>query len=222
MFPFPLYLITDPFLYKSSKEIGKKDHSQLLLDAIEQAIEGGARLVQYREKKATRREMYAAAKKLRDLTSSRGVTLIINDEIDLALSVGADGVHLGQDDLPIRIARKLLGEKAIVGVSTHNLNQAMQAESDGADYVGFGPIFKTSTKESENTPRGIQAVSEITRQIQIPLYAIGGVKFSDLSELMKAGASGVAVISALAGEIQSNVSQWLTFFKTTVKLDKTY
>lgn len=220
MFPFPLYLITDPLLYKTSKETGKKDRSGLLLDAVDKAIEGGARLVQYREKTATRREMYETAKKLRDLTSGRDVTLIINDEIDLALAVRADGVHLGQDDFPIHIARKVLGDEVIIGISTHNLSQAIRAESAGADYVGFGPIFNTSTKKSENTPRGIEAVSEITGQVQIPLYAIGGIKFSDLSELMKAGASGVAVISALAGEIQSNVSQWLTFFKTTVKLDK--
>jgi thiamine-phosphate pyrophosphorylase len=220
MFPFPLYLITDPLLYASLEARGKKDRSRPLLDAVGQAIEGGARLIQYRDKTATRREMYETAKKLRDLTAGRGATLIINDEIDLALAVRADGVHLGQDDLPIRIARGLLGEKAIVGVSTHNLNQAIQAESDRADYIGFGPIFKTSTKELENPPLGISAVGHVTREVQIPVYAIGGIQFSDLSELMMAGAAGVAVISALAGEIQTNVSRWLTFFKTTGKLDK--
>lgn len=221
MFPFPLYLITDPLLYASSEKKEKKERSRLLLDAVDQAIEGGARLIQYREKRATRREMYQTAKELREMTSARGATLIINDEIDLALAVGAEGVHLGQDDLPIRIARKLLGKRDIIGISTHHLNQALQAESDGADYIGFGPVFKTSTKESENPALGIKAVGEVTKAVRIPVYAIGGIGFSDLPELITAGATGVAVISALSGEVQLNVSRWLTFFKTTGNLDKT-
>ena len=225
MFPFPLYLITDPLLYSSKEGIEKnkttfeisssaKDHgAQLDFDAIEQAMEGGARLVQYREKKGTRREMYETAKKLRELTASRNVTLIINDEIDLALAVRADGVHLGQDDLPIWIARKLLGKESIIGISTHSLGQALRAESEGADYIGFGPVFKTSTKESQNPPLGVKAVAETTKQVRIPLYVIGGIQLSDLPELMGAGAAGVAAISALSGDIRLNVSRWLAFFE---------
>src|SRR5581483_2549773 len=154
MFPFPLYLITDPLLYSASEGKEKKEESRSLLDAVDRAMEGGARLIQYREKGATRREMYQTAHKLREMTAARGATLIINDDIDLALAVGAEGVHLGQDDFPIGIARRLLGKERIIGISTHHLNQALQAESDGADYIGFGPIFKTSTKSSENPPLG--------------------------------------------------------------------
>lgn len=213
MFPFPLYLITDPLLYPPSPKGAERKGSQPIFDAVEEAIEGGARLIQYREKTKTRREMHEAAKKLRNQTAGRGVTLIINDEIDLALAVGADGVHLGQDDLPIAIARTLLGREAIVGISTHNLAQAVRAESDGADYIGFGPIFKTSTKDSQNPPLGLEAVAETVKQVQIPLYPIGGIQFSDLPGLMAAGATGVAVISALAGDVRLDVSRWVAFLK---------
>jgi thiamine-phosphate pyrophosphorylase len=220
MFPFPFYLITDPLLSGSPEKADERERSLSLLDAMDQAIEGGARLIQYRDKTGTRREKYETARKLKDLASGRQVTLMINDEIDLALAVRADGVHLGQDDLPILIARKLLGKGTIVGISTHNLAQAVQAESDGADYIGFGPIFKTSTKDSGNPPLGIGAVVEATKKVRIPLYAIGGIQFSHLAEVMAAGAAGVAAISALSGDIRLNVSSWLTFLKTTGKLDK--
>jgi thiamine-phosphate pyrophosphorylase len=221
MVPFPLYLITDPLLYASSKEEGQGDQHLFLLDVVEQAIEGGARLIQYRDKSGTRREMYEIAKKLRDLTAARHVTLIINDEIDLALAVGADGIHLGQDDLPMWVARKLMGKGTIVGISTHNISQAVQAESEGADYIGLGPIFKSSTKDSPNPPLGIETVREAAKRVRIPIYVIGGIQFSDLSEVMSAGAAGVAVISALAGDIRLNVSLWVTYLKVSGKLDKT-
>lgn len=221
MFPFPLYLITDPLLYSLPQKGSDEKNSRSIFDAVEEAIVGGARLIQYREKTKTRREMYEVAKKLRNQTAERGVTLIINDEADLALAVGADGVHLGQEDLPVAIARTLLGREAIVGISTHTLAQAVQAESDGADYIGFGPIFKTSTKDSQNPPLGLDAVAETAKQVQIPIYPIGGIQFSDLPGLMAAGATGVAAISALAGDIRPNVSRWVAFLKTTGKLDKT-
>ena len=221
MFPFPLYLITDPLLYPLPKEGDHRDRSQSLVDVIEQAIEAGARLIQYRDKTGTRREMYERAKKLRGLTSARDVTLIINDEIDLALAVKADGVHLGQDDLPIDVARKLLAKGTIVGISTHNISQAAKAESEGADYIGFGPIFKSSTKDSSNVPLGIESVREAVRQVQIPIYVIGGIQFSHLPEVMAAGAAGVAAVSAFSGDIRLNVSRWVTFLKAKGNLDKT-
>lgn len=224
MFPFPLYFITDPLLHggRSTQENRPShfiDPIKGLSATVEEAIDGGARLIQYREKKSTRSQMYEAAKRLREITASHHVTLIINDEIDLALAVHADGVHLGQDDLPLWVARKVLGEKAIVGISTHSLQQAIQAESDGADYIGFGPIFETGTKTSSNRPTGIEQIFEVKRQVKIPLYAIGGIGLSHVAPILAAGAEGVAVISALAGDVRFNVRKWVALLHQT-KLDK--
>lgn len=217
MFPFPLYFITDPLLCSAETNAHKRGP---IVDSVADAIDGGARLVQYRDKMETRRTMFETAKKLRNLTAEQGVTLIINDEIDLALAVQADGVHLGQEDLPINIARRILGEKAIIGISTHHLAQATQAQSEGADYIAFGPIFKTGTKDSQNAPVGIEAIARAVREIEVPLYAIGGIKISHLSQVMAAGAAGVAVVSGLAGDVRSNVSGWLAALKACEKLDK--
>lgn len=213
---FPLYLITDPILYEKSQESPLSpgaDSQKLLLEAVGQAMEGGARLIQYRDKKASRREMYETAKRLRRMTSEYGGTLIINDQIDLALAVNADGVHLGQDDLPLWVARKMLGNETIIGISTHTLDEAIGAEAEGADYIGFGPIFKTRTKSDIRTPVGIEAISAIKRRVRIPVYAIGGIEKAHLSPLILAGAEGVAVISALAGDVRANVAEWLDIFK---------
>lgn len=167
--------------------------------------------------------MYETAKRLRRMTAEQGAVLIINDQIDLALAVKADGVHLGQDDLPLWIARKMLGNEAIVGISTHTLEEAMRAESEGADYIGFGPIFQTQTKEDARSAVGINAMAEVKRKVRIPIYAIGGIQRSRLSEVITAGADGVAVISALAGDVRANVAEWLAVFKRfgKLELDKT-
>jgi thiamine-phosphate diphosphorylase len=223
---FPLYVITDPLLSAADRiphPPTEGDLRKLLLETVQQALDGGARLIQYRDKTSARREMYETAKQLRKLTAEYGAILIINDQIDLALAVKADGVHLGQDDLPLWIARKMLGNEAIVGISTHTLEEAMHAESEGADYIGFGPIFQTQTKGDARAPVGIKAISEVKQKIHIPLYAIGGIRRSDLSDLVTAGADGVAVISALAGDVRVNVAECLGIFKRFGKLalDKT-
>jgi thiamine-phosphate diphosphorylase len=224
---FPLYFITDPLLFVTNDSqhhpAVQGDPQKLLLEAVRQAIEGGARLIQYRDKKSARGMMYDTAKQLRKMTAEHGAMLIINDQIDLALAVKADGVHLGQDDLPLWIARKILGNEAIVGISTHTLDEAVHAESEGADYIGFGPIFQTQTKEDARAPVGIKAISELKQRVRIPIYAIGGIQRSHLSDLITAGVDGVAVISALAGDVRSNVAEWLEIFKRFGKLalDKT-
>lgn len=214
---FPLYFITDPLL--SAARGGKQnDPQKSLLETVRQAIEGGARLVQYRDKKSPRREMYETAKRLRKMTAEKGAILIINDQIDLASAVKADGVHLGQEDLPLWIARKILGNEAIIGISTHTLEEAMHAESEGADYIGFGPIFQTKTKGDARAPVGLEAMTRVKQKVRIPLYAIGGIQRSHLSDLITAGADGVAVISALSGDIRANVAEWLAVFNRFGKL----
>lgn len=211
----PLYLITDPLLS------GRPD-AQSLFEAIESALEEGVRLIQYREKNRNRRQMYETAKRLRELTARCGATLIVNDEIDLALAVKADGVHLGQGDLPVWLARKVLGRKvlgknAIIGISTHRCSEAIQAESDGADYIGIGPIFKTQTKQSSNPPLGLDTITEVRNQIQVPIFAIGGIRLSHIPDIIAAGADGIAVISSIAGDIRSNVKQAMTLLNTNSK-----
>lgn len=215
---FPLYFITDPLL---STARGGKQHppQKSLLDAVWQAIDGGARFIQYRDKKSSRRQMYETARQLRKMTVERGAVLIINDQIDLALSVGADGVHLGQDDLPLWIARKILGNEAIVGISTHTLEEAIHAESEGADYIGFGPIFRTRTKGDARAPVGLKAMTQVKQKVCIPIYAVGGIQRVHLPDLITAGADGVAVISALAGDVRANVAEWLAIFRRFGKLE---
>lgn len=197
---FPFYFVTDPVLERASLSV---------FDVVRQAIAGGARLIQYRDKINTRHVLYENAKTLREMTAKEGVTLIINDQIDLALAVSADGVHLGQTDIPIAVARKLLGKSTIIGVSTHGVEEAMRAQSEGADYIGFGPIFQTQTKSNASVPVGIDAITAVKNKIHIPLYAIGGIEKHHLPDLCSAGADGVVAISSIAEEIAVNVAAWI-------------
>ncbi len=192
---FPFYFITNP--------------PEDVIAAVIQAIAGGAELIQYRDKVNTRRVMYENAKRIREITTRAGTTLIINDQIDLALAVHADGVHLGQHDLPIGVARKVLGRTSIVGISTHTLEEAIMAERSGADYIGFGPLFKTKTKNDAHRPAGISPIAQIKQGIKIPLVVIGGIARTDLPAIFSAGANSVAAISAVSGDIESNVREWI-------------
>jgi len=168
------------------------------------ALEAGVRWIQYREKEKTRREIYYEARKLRSLTSEYGATLVVNDHADIALAVDADGVHLGQDDLPLKEARRIVGRR-LIGISTHTLTQAKEAEQDGADYIGFGPVFFTTTKDA-GEPRGVEMLSLIRESVEIPVVAIGGISAETFSLVWEAGADAVAVASAvLRGNISENV-----------------
>ncbi len=203
---FPaLYLIADPSLY----DCGEDDHSKSFFQAIEAAIDGGVRLIQYRDKSGLRGQIYENAERLRELTRRSNVKLIINDEVDIAMAVGADGVHLGQDDFPVAEARALLGEQAIIGLSTHNLMEALAAEKEALDYIGFGPIFATATKQSECLPIGIEAIRALCKKVALPVYAIGGIKQSHVQSILSAGATGVAVASALAGASKEKIQYWV-------------
>ncbi len=200
----PLYLIADPNLYKKGDTLNLDS----FFEGLREAISGGLKLVQYRDKCRARGEMVQIAKRMREITNAGGARLIINDEIDLALAVKADGVHLGQDDFPVRMARQLLGETAIIGLSTHNLVQAQKAVSQTIDYIGFGPIFSTTTKKAHDPTVGISKIAAIRKQISLPVYAIGGIPFSALQNIINAGASGVAVASALKGATRNTISIW--------------
>jgi thiamine-phosphate pyrophosphorylase len=196
----PFYFITDPLF---------ENLQSSLFEVVEQAIAGGARFIQYRDKINTRRVLYEKAKRLREMTRKSGATLIINDHVDLALAVGADGVHLGQDDLPILAARNLLGKTAVIGISTHTLEEATLAQEEGADYIGFGPIFATKTKSNPKAPVGISAILAVKRKTHIPLFAIGGIERQHLSDIFSAGADGVVAISAVAGDMTFNIQEWI-------------
>jgi thiamine-phosphate pyrophosphorylase len=178
-------------------------------DMTRTVLEAGVRFIQYREKNRTRREIYNEALLLRPLTRSFGATLIINDHADIALAVDADGVHLGQDDLPLKEARKIMGGK-LIGISTHSPDEAREAEAGGADYIGFGPVFHTTTKDA-GAPKGVEGVRLIKRNVGIPLVAIGGIHATDVGSLFEAGADAVAVATAICrGDIGKNAEQFLS------------
>lgn len=156
-------------------------------------------MIQLRDKVTGPRQLLSEARRITQLCRSRGVCFIVNDRLDLALAADADGVHLGQDDLPPKAARALLGADKFVGVSTHSLEQAVQAAEQGADYLGIGPIFATGTKATGYEPKGCDIIRQLRARIALPIVAIGGITLSNVGEAMAAGATGVAVISAIVG-----------------------
>ncbi|HWR57867.1 MAG TPA: thiamine phosphate synthase [Thermodesulfovibrionales bacterium] len=177
-------------------------------DMVSAVLEAGAGWIQYREKARTRREIYLESLRLRELTREFGAALIVNDHADIALAVEADGVHLGQDDLPLREARSLMGSR-IIGISTHSPAEAVDAERGGADYIGFGPVFRTSTKDAGD-PKGVDMLKEIRRLVGIPVVAIGGITLKNFPRVRKTGVDAVAVASAiLKGDISENVRAFM-------------
>lgn len=168
-----------------------------VLHVAKEAIRGGAQIIQLREKELATRAFLEEARALREITAEAGIPLIINDRVDIAAAVKADGVHLGQDDLPLAAARQILGEQAIIGISTHSLAEALRAEKEGADYIGFGPVFPTATKP-EYAAQGIEALKEVTEKVRVPVVAIGGINATNVPLVLQAGAKRIAVVSAVA------------------------
>lgn len=170
-------------------------------------LECGLRWIQYREKGKSRREMFYEALRLKALTKRFEACLIINDYADIALAVGAEGLHLGQDDLPLGEARRIMGGR-IIGISTHTIEEAREAERGGADYIGFGPIFPTKTKDA-GLPKGSDSLREIRKAVAIPVIAIGGIKADNAAEVFDAGCDGVAVSSGLSeGNVAENARRF--------------
>ena len=172
---------------------------QTLLEQIESSLLGGTTLVQLREKDLSDCEFIQEAISVKRLCERFGVPLLINDNVNVALRSGADGVHLGQDDLPLQEARKMLGPNKIIGISTHTVEEAMKAEQGGADYVGVGSVFATQTKLDANV-LSIDYIREICQAVTIPVVAIGGIKEENMDVLRNTGVAGIAVVSAIFGQ----------------------
>ncbi len=182
-----LYLILDPSACPACS----------LVDMLKEAAEAGVRLFQYRDKRASMRDAYHLATALRRAASDASALFIVNDRCDLALAVDADGVHLGQTDLPLAEARKLLGEDKIIGISTHTPDQVREATAGKPDYLGVGPIFATGTKKDHEPVIGVEGLWAVRSLTTLPLFAIGGITLDSVEPVIQAGADGVAVISAI-------------------------
>jgi thiamine-phosphate pyrophosphorylase len=187
---FDIYLITDRRLAEARGS---------MIEAIERALAGGIKGVQLREKDLKGRDLFELALRLRDLTSRFGARLLINDRLDIALATGADGVHLAQDGFPPDEARRLLGGEKLIGVSTHSVEEALEAERAGADFITLGPIYATPSKAQYGEPIGLGPLNETSRALKMPVFAIGGIKKEMIEEVVSAGAFGVAIISAVLG-----------------------
>ncbi|NIP43678.1 MAG: thiamine phosphate synthase [candidate division Zixibacteria bacterium] len=203
---YSLYLVTDRGLSRGRTS----------MEIIEAAVKGGVTVVQLREKHANTREFLHEALKVRNFCREKNILFIINDRLDIAQSVDADGVHLGQDDLPIEYARRFLGPDKIIGTSAFNETEAMEAEKAGADYLGISPIFTTPTKPELETGIGIDGLRKIRKSAKIPMVGIGGLGSTNAYDVIMAGADGIAVVSAIvsaadpekaAAEIKSEIER---------------
>jgi thiamine-phosphate pyrophosphorylase len=187
--PLPhLYLITD------RQQLADKDQ---FLEIIAELLQAGVKMIQLREKDLSAAELYPLAKSLRKMTHHHNCRLIINDRIDLALAVKADGVHLGNHSLPINVARKILGSRFLIGASTHSAAEVESASRQGADFVTYGPIYFTPSKAGYGNPVGVESLHDVATVSSIPIYALGGIKEDNARTTLEAGAHGIAVISAL-------------------------
>jgi thiamine-phosphate pyrophosphorylase len=166
------------------------------LEVLEAVIRGGAKIIQLREKEYPKKDLYHLALKFREMTAKAGVLLIINDHVDIALGVEADGVHLGQDDLPLTVARQLAPE-LLIGASTHSLEDVLQAQKDGADYVNIGPIFPTRTKEGVERVVGPEAIATISPHVEVPFTVMGGINEANIDQVLAQGARRVAMVTAI-------------------------
>lgn len=192
---YSLYLVTDRKL-----SLGRSN-----IEVIAAAVEGGATIVQLREKELDTRAFYEEGLKVKAFLKARHIPLIVNDRIDIALALDADGVHIGQEDMPLDIARRILGPAKIIGVSAINPQEAQAAEAGGADYLGLSPIFVTATKPELTRQIGIEGIPAIRRSVRIPLVGIGSMNETNAYEAIRAGLDGVAVISGIVS--RENVTE---------------
>ena len=185
-----LYLVTDRGLSRGRRN----------LDIIRAAVAGGVTMVQLREKEATTREFYQEGLKIKEFLGEHNVPLIINDRLDIALALDAEGVHVGQDDMPVAVARRILGDDKIIGASVVDVAEAREAEAAGADYLGLSPIFVTSTKPDLTAQIGIDGIAPIRQAVRIPIVGIGSMSAENAFEAVRAGLDGVAVVSAICSQ----------------------
>jgi thiamine-phosphate pyrophosphorylase len=203
---FRLYLITD------RKQISG---GRNLTTAVRQALKGGVRAVQLREKDLDTRELLNLAYRMRRVTARFGARLFINDRFDIALAVGADGVHLTRNSIPAEAVRRAVKKKLLIGVSTHSLKEAKEAEKSGADFITLGPVYRTPSKMKYGKPVGVDALRKVTRSVNIPVFGIGGIKSGRVEEVLNAGATGVAMISEVfaSREIKSKASRLMSLLE---------
>lgn len=187
--PKGIYALTsEPHsLGRSNVEVGK------------QILTSGVKILQYREKSKKMKAMYEECLALRKMTREAGALFIVNDHLDLALAVDADGVHVGQDDLPVKVVREIVGPNRIIGLSTHSPEQAQAAVREGADYIGVGPIYKTQTKTDVCAPVGLEYLRYVVENLNIPFVTIGGIKEHNLFDVVKNGAETVALVTEIVG-----------------------
>lgn len=206
----PVYLITD----------GNGPTGGDTVRSVEKALRGGVRAVQLREKALDAKGLLRLAKELRALTNGYNARLIINDRVDVALLSGADGVHLGQKSIAPCDARKLIGEKMLIGVSTHSLKEAVRANDGGVDFITIGPVYHTPSKAAYGEPIGPDIIRAVKAVVDIPVYAIGGIDRDNLKEASANGADGVAVISAILGseDIEKSAREMIAAFQDAEKL----
>ncbi|HDP36820.1 MAG TPA: thiamine phosphate synthase [Candidatus Atribacteria bacterium] len=184
---YDLYIITDQRI----------SHGKSHLEVAEAALAGGATVIQFRDKEMEDSEAIEVCQKIHQLTKKKGVPFIVNDRVEIVKAVDADGVHLGQEDMSFSSARKILGKEKIIGISVETVEQALKAVEGGADYLGIGSIYPTATKPDAGKALGIARLKEIRESVNIPIVAIGGINENNLEEVLRAGADGVAVISAV-------------------------
>ncbi|MFC1709023.1 thiamine phosphate synthase [Candidatus Omnitrophota bacterium] len=195
------YFITDAKISRSGN-----------ISDVEDAVAAGVEVVQYRDKNKSAKEMKEEALVLRQIC--KDITFLINDRIDIAIAVGADGVHLGNEDLSYSKARELMGNYRIIGLTVHSLKEALEAQSVGADYLGVSPIFSTTTKPNAGAPAGVELIKEIKKRILIPIIAIGGITLANAPEVVESGADGLCAISAVitSSDVKAEIGKFQTLF----------
>jgi len=196
------YFITDAHLSRAGN-----------ISDVRSAVAAGVKVVQYRVKDLSTKIMFEEARELREIC--RGITFLINDRADIALAVKADGVHLGQEDLPYGIARRLLGKDKIIGITVHNLKEAQEAQKLGADYLSVSPVFPTVTKKDAGRPVGIALIKKIKKQVSLPIIAIGGITLSNAAEVIEAGADGICAISEVVAKpgVKEQIRKFQALFR---------
>jgi thiamine-phosphate pyrophosphorylase len=186
---YTLYLVTDRDI------LGDRD----LFTAVEEALKGGVTMLQLREKTASSRDFYQLAVRMKELAAAYQVPLIINDRLDIALAADAGGLHVGQDDLPVAVARRILGPGKILGYSVSTVEEAIYGEQNGADYLGASPVYATGSKVDAGSPIGIDGLRQIKQSVAIPVVGIGGIGEANILDVKRAGVDGASVISAIMG-----------------------
>lgn len=199
---FSLYLVTDRRIFPTQAA---------LFAAIEESLRGGLRALQLREKDLNIRELLSMAEELRALTARYGALLFVNDRVDIALAVGADGVHLGAGGIPPYAVRKAAKERLLIGVSAHGIEEARRAKEEGADFIALGPVYRTPSKERYGPPVGTEVFGQVCREVGLPVLAIGGITTERVKEVRQAGAAGVALIRGIleAGNVRSKTEEFM-------------